>query len=235
MILDKDQLKYITQAITPDQTTYVAQVSNILNSIPEEKCKEYSYCDSENKAAVVENPLQDDILFLNKIQAFMIRLRDIQWIISVENLKYKLDDLHWRTQEFLNIVMPIFRQAYQYEDQIFSNLILPKETDVLTIINDLKDTVFEFINKKYACNCDTAERQSIKAEAQNYLTQICKMLYEYRLAKCGTEYTKKIVTDENKEYAKAQLPVQTEVYDDSCETAMENVPYAYTPEYVHNY
>lgn len=197
MILDKDQLKYITQAITPDQATYVAQVSNILDNVSQNNisCNNINCGVSDSKNNEM-SPFEDDILILNKVQAFQAKFKDIQWLLNTETLRYKLDSLYYNCSSFLNESIPLFRSAYQYTDNIFSTLTLPENNDVLDILNEFKDEIYSYINKKYESHNETPERLSIKQHAMQLLQDICKCLYEYRLARCGDNYNKTMTADD---------------------------------------
>lgn len=193
MVLDKDDIRYISQNINPEEAQYVMGVSTILNDVGNEykarvSSNEYSHDDYKEGN---EKYMQEDILMINKLLAYSNKFLNCTYACKSDNYKYKIQDFQWSIKDTIDNCMKILSVKYGQNTNLIYNLEIPSNSDPLVLLNDLKEQVFDYIAKcEYA---DGAENYVLGKFLEEFLKRICSAIYDFRLAK-SSEYN----PDDNK-------------------------------------
>ena len=78
-LIDKDAVRIITQNITPEETEYVAGISNIISDL---------------KNTEVDEDNCDDVIYVAKIMAFADKFRALHWAARSMSYHKALDDFY---------------------------------------------------------------------------------------------------------------------------------------------
>lgn len=179
MILTKDQLKYLTREITPEESQYVAQVSQIYA-----KSAEYGTCGSEEHDEVKDLV----ILAVNKFKAYAIKFDEVATANGVDTYN-SIGDLARSVKYYINdmvdSILPTIRYIFNIDTdyQIYSNLTLPVGLDPYELINEVKEMVFELINYLKSRNDLFDDLQVLRLKFEDMSKIICDYCYKLRLAK----------------------------------------------------
>lgn len=186
MILSKEDVKYISQNINPEETNYVMGVSTILNDVGNEYKSRYEDTPVEqkpseekiNQEAMVTT---EDILLLNKLIGYSNKFINATYACKTEQYKYRIQDYQWRLKDTIEKSMRIMSLKYGQDFNIVYNIEIPGSNDPLVLINDIKEMLFNYVAK--AEMSDNAEDWCLHKIMQEALQATCESIYEFRLTK----------------------------------------------------
>lgn len=170
-LMDKDAVRYITQNLTPEETEYVAGISQTLKdtNAPEE--------------------IKDDIIFVNKLIAFSDKFQNLHW--AADNLSYHTSLNEFRRELEIykdDIAENIQSIIGQFNGNQFTKLELPIGENPLDIINELKMCVHNW----FELHKDDIEYEGCRNSTSAFIETIHKYVYIFRLCKISTpDYTPK--------------------------------------------
>lgn len=177
MILSKDQIKYLTREITPEESQYVAQVSNIFNTTA-------GY--DTNTGSPMKDEVRDIVILgLNKLKSFHVKFDETANKNPYDYCTSEISNIRWTTGDLVDRLLPVVRGIFNIgpDETIFCRLDIPVDTDPLVLINDLKDAVYELINYIKAHEETFSDISIIRKRLEEYAVTVCEFCYRIRLAK----------------------------------------------------
>lgn len=192
-ILNKDDLHYITQNITPEEAQYVAGVSTLMNDVGNEYKSRWNNADNtDDEKNMVEKEckeVQANILIISKLFAYNAKFANAVYACKSDTYKYKIQDMQYYLKDTIDECIKVLQSNPYYENQeLLYNLTLPIDNDPLTLLNSMKETVYDYLattdmNKQK--NIELAEDRALCNVLDGLLRRICKSIYEVRLAKAA--------------------------------------------------
>ena len=127
MILSKEDVKYISQNINPEETNYVMGVSTILNDVGNEYKSRYEDTPveqkpSEEKINQEAMATTEDILLLNKLIGYSNKFINATYACKTEQYKYRIQDYQWRLKDTIEKSMRIMSLKYGQDFNIVYNI-----------------------------------------------------------------------------------------------------------------
>ena len=187
-MLTKEDIKYISQNINPEEAQYVMGVSNILNDVGNEYKSRYNddiTINNEKPNIPQLGNILDDILIINQIIAYNAKMQSSPYVCKTDNYKYKVQDIQWQLKDAMDQCVKILMSKYGNDYTIIHNLEVATSCDPLVLLNDLKELIFIYLNKAAQAEC--AEDYVLKNILDELLKNICKSIYECRLAKAAEQ------------------------------------------------
>lgn len=173
MILTKDDIKRITQDITPEEAQYVMDIKSTLTD-----------------THAVEKTA-DDIIFLAKLLAFEKKFREAEQTPDNMDYKRELQNFGWILLDYVNNMSQIIQSIIgEIEGSTLSDVALPVSNNPLELINEVKILVQNWIVK----HKDDKEYIGSNAKSSEFLANVHKYIYTFRLAKVST--TKYVESEE---------------------------------------
>ena len=180
--LPKEQVRYITQEIEPEQVQYVADVK----CIGDECCK---MCDPESGCCKKEcvgrdaEELGDNVVFMCKMFAFCDKLRVLHW--AAPNMSYHnaLDDFLEKLEDYKDAIAENIQGVlgFQFCPSDFTQIILPVEDNPICVLNELKICLQNFMT----AHEDDIEYEGCRNATSGILEDVYKYLYIFRICKEG--------------------------------------------------
>lgn len=165
-LMDKDTVRYITQNITPEEAEYVA---GIKATIEDTKCD-------------VSEPKCDDIIYLTKILAYNTKLQTLAITTNPQNYSYKskIEEFQWIFTRYKEDVFQVIQSIIGVINGAeIAKLELPISDNILELMNEIKQTIQNWI----MLHKDNIEYTAIVALSSNFLSEVHKAIYTFRLCK----------------------------------------------------
>lgn len=190
----KDQIRMLTQEITPEQSQYVAQVSNIFNNVAP-------------ATGSTGDQQKDDvrdicILFVNKLKAFAVKFDDAsaaQGSNCGTEIGSQLRSITYIINDMCDQILRFIRNIFNIDanESVYTNLTLPIDPDPLVLINELKDCMYEMINYINSREEQFDDISVIKAIIKRQVIDICEYCFRLRLSKVNAETTAAVLQNNN--------------------------------------
>ncbi|WQJ51996.1 MAG: hypothetical protein [Hatfieldvirus porci] len=168
-LMDKDTVRYITQNITPEEAEYVAGIKSTID---------------DTKVMETTPEKCDDIIYLTKIIAFATKFKTTcSW--CGENIQYqsKIQDFQWRIDQYKEDISEIIQSIIgTIKGSDITKIELPISDNPLEVINELKQCVQNW----FILHRDDIEYEGARSLTSNFLSQIQKYVYIFRLCKIST-------------------------------------------------
>lgn len=168
-LMDKDTVRYITQNITPEEAEYVA---GIKSTIDDTKVM-------ENKPEVC-----DDVIYLTKIIAFATKFKtSCNWAEGNQQYKSEIQNFQWTIEQYRQDISEIIQSIIgTIKGSDITKIELPISDNPLEVINELKQCVQNW----FMLHKDDIEYEGARSLTSNFLSQIQKYVYIFRLCKIST-------------------------------------------------
>ena len=164
-LIDKDAVRIITQNITPEETEYVAGISNIISDL---------------KNTEVDEDNCDDVIYVAKIMAFADKFRALHWAARSMSYHKALDDFYDEIEKYKDEIAENIQSIIgQFTGKEFTKLELPIDDNPLSIINELKICVTNWLN----LHKDEEEYIGCESLTTAFLAVVHKYIYLFRLCK----------------------------------------------------
>ena len=164
-LIDKDTVRIITQNITPEETEYVAGISNIINDL---------------KTTQVSEDNCDDVIFVAKIMAFADKFRTLHWAARSISYHKALDEFYEALEEYKDEIAENIQAIIgQFTGKEFTKLELPIDDNPLSVINELKICLHNWV----ALHKDDEEYMGCESITTDFLATVHKYVYLFRLCK----------------------------------------------------
>ena len=164
-LMDKDTVRYITQNITE----YVA---GIKSTIDDTKIM-------ENKPEVC-----DDVIYLTKIIAFATKFKtSCTWAEGNQQYKSEIQNFQWTIEQYRQDISEIIQSIIgPIKGSDITKIELPISDNPLEVINELKQCVQNW----FILHRDNIEYEGARSLTSNFLSQIQKYVFIFRLCKIST-------------------------------------------------
>lgn len=160
-------VKAITKVIDPEEVEYVADVKAVLKDCEDSNC-------SDEECA--------DILYVTKIMAFADKFRVLHWSAGNHSSHVVIDKFCDAIESYKDEVaenIQAIHNQFSANDKLFAEIHLPIGEDPTYIIDQLKETVIEWISSK-----DNDMRyEGCRNTTSEFLQEIFKTIYLLRLCK----------------------------------------------------
>lgn len=159
IIISPEDIKTITQNITPEETQYVMDVRSTLDD---------TNASSEN---------EKDILFLGKLIAFEQKFRAID--LTTVNMSYKsvIQDFSWVIKDFTENISIIIQSIIgEVQGSAISKISLPVSDNPLELINELKIMLQNWSE----LHKDDREYKGAVTVTDQFLAEVHKFIYKFR-------------------------------------------------------
>lgn len=168
-LMDKDTVRYITQSITPEEAEYVA---GIKSTIDDTKVM-------ENKPEVC-----DDVIYLTKIIAFATKFKtSCNWAEGNQQYNSQIQDFQWIIDQYREDISKIIQSIIgTIKGSDITKIELPVSDNPLEVINELKQCVQNW----FMLHQDDIEYEGARSLTSNFLSQIQKYVFIFRLCKIST-------------------------------------------------
>ena len=190
MNLTKEDIKYISQNMSPQDAQYVMGVSTLMNDIGNQ------YIDQVNSKQMDKKEFQEiynDVLLVNKLVAYCNKFLASQYACKTEQYKFRVQDFQWLLKDAIDNCMRLLYTKYGDTGNVLYNLPIPAENDPLTLINDLREIVYTYVTND-GIQENQAEDRVLNMVLNDLLKAICKAIYDFRLAKCTEANTNEMIT-----------------------------------------
>ena len=201
-ILSKDDIRKITQEITPEQVQYVADIKCIGDQCKEicaaasgEECEcgcEKCECGSDEKCCCKEDEckcgfdseqLAESVVFICKLFAFSDKLRVLHW--AAPNMSYHnaLDDFLEKFDEYKDAIAENIQGVIncQFSPADFTQINLPVEDNPICVLNEIKQCLDSFLT----LHMDDVAYEGCRNATSGMLETVYKYLYIFRICKEG--------------------------------------------------
>lgn len=165
-IIDKDTIKYITTSITPEETEYVAGVSNVYDAVA--------------NSPVISDENSDDVLYIVKLHAFKYKFDML--IKTEKNQVYRkhIQDLYFALGYYIDNATEYVQSIIgQLTNDMFKKLNLPISDNPLEVVNELKQCVNNFVDY----HKDDVEYKGMELMNIDIIKTIHTAIYNFRLSK----------------------------------------------------
>lgn len=165
-LMDKDTVRYITQNITPEEAEYVAGIKSTID---------------DTKIMETKPELCDDVIYLTKIIAFATKFKtSCNWAECNQQYKSQIQDFQWRIEQYREDISEIIQSIIgPIKGSDITKIELPVSDNPLEVINELKQCVQNW----FILHKDNIEYEGARALTSNFLSQIQKYVYLFRLCK----------------------------------------------------
>ena len=164
-LIDKNAVRIITQNITPEETEYVAGISNIIT-------------DLQNTEVSEDNC--DDVIYVAKIMAFADKFRTLHWAARSMSYHKALDEFQEEIEAYKDEIAENIQSIIgQFTGKEFTKLELPINDNPLEVINELKICV----NNWLSLHAGEDEYTGCESITTASLAVIHKYVYLFRLCK----------------------------------------------------
>lgn len=165
-MIDNNTVKIITQTITPQETEYVAGISNILSDLNDNKEVSCECC--------------DDVIYVAKIMAFCDKFKTLHWGASNMSYHKALDEFTEIIETYKDEIAENIQSIVgQFVSSQFTKLELPISNNPLEVINELKICV----NNWLEAHSDNIEYEGCRNATSGFLQDVHKYVYLFRLCK----------------------------------------------------
>ena len=108
-LIDKNAVRIITQNITPEETEYVAGISNIIS-------------DLQNTEVSEDNC--DDVIYVAKIMAFADKFRTLHWAARSMSYHKALDEFYEEIEAYKTLQNTYYLRYndFHYQDYLFQHI-----------------------------------------------------------------------------------------------------------------
>ena len=172
MILTKEDIKNITQEISPIQAQYVRGLGEIINDV------------RENAPALEEKGQLDDIIFVAKIMAFADKFKMLHWAAFSMAYHEKIDEFGDELESVKDAISENIQSIIgQFNGDEITKLELPIQNDPLQLINELKICVVNW----FELHKDDMEYEGCRNILSGFIEVIRRYIYLFRICKieCG--------------------------------------------------
>ena len=164
-LLNKDEVRYVTQEITPEEVQYVADVKCVYDECAEKGCTEEQ---------------SEDILYVTKIIAFADKFRVLHWAAVNMSFHKTIDDFYSEIEDYKDAIAENIQGVVgQFRGCEFTDIKLPLSDNPLEIINELKICVQNWMK----LHEDDIEYEGCRNATSTFLETIYKYVYLFRLCK----------------------------------------------------
>ena len=164
--MNPETIKFITQNLTPEQAAYVTGIKSTLND------------------TMALPSAQDDIIYITKLLAFKNKFIALHWAAITMSYHKALDDFQNIMEEYIdNVAENIQSIIGQFNGSDITKLELPLENDPLEVINELKETVSNWVK----LHEDNMEYEGCRNSTSQFLENIHKYIYLFRLCKTSKD------------------------------------------------
>ena len=167
-IITKDQLKNITQQITPEQSEYVRGVKQILVDLQ----------DGEYRKP--KDEISKDIIFVAKIMAFADKFKQLHWASYSMSYHKTIDDFGDELESFKDAIAENIQSVIgQFNGDEITKLELPIQNDPIQLINELKICVANW----FELHKDDMEYEGCRNLLSGFLEIVHRYIYLFRICK----------------------------------------------------
>ena len=168
-LMDKDTVRYITQNITPEEAEYVAGIKSTID---------------DTKVMETTPEKCDDIIYLTKIIAFATKFKTTcNWCGANHQYRTEIQDFQWKIDQYKEDISKIIQSIIgTIKGSDITKIELPISDNPLEVINELKQCVQNW----FILHRDDIEYEGARSLTSNFLSQIQKYVYIFRLCKIST-------------------------------------------------
>lgn len=171
-MLTKDQIKYITKNIQPDEASYVFNAANVMNNAANVEC-------TGKECNPVDFP--DAILLVNQLIAISNKLLDCHTCIRSNDYRNYIQELQWSLRDYIQEFIKKLKLLYGFDTNIVSSdFKLPLDNDPIEIVNVLKELLNKYLNEHQNDNSDL--NRVINDEMTHFLSKVINSVYYFRMA-----------------------------------------------------
>lgn len=167
--LNKSDIEYITKNITPEETAYVTGIASTLYDT--------------QKNSEISSEYADHIIYITKLLSFSAAFNVIYNSLSDEiNREYKcqIGDLRYYIEDYIRMIKENIQSIIGIINASdITKVELPVSNNPLELINELKICV----NNWFLCIKDNIEFEGCKFITSQFLSQIHRSIYLFRLYK----------------------------------------------------
>ena len=164
-ILSKQDIKNITQNISPEEARYVNDIRSTITD---------SNANSETA---------DDVIFLAKLLAFKNKFYTNKLVDGNYNYKNVIGDFYWILHDYTDNMFQIIQSIIgEIQGADLAEVKLPVSDNPLELINEVKIMIQNFVNKHKEDN----EYIGAVSKSSDFLATVHKYIYNFRLAKVSS-------------------------------------------------
>lgn len=162
IILTKDDIRNITQNITPQEAQYVMDINSTLD---------------DTKA---NDKNSDDIIFLAKLIAFEKAFRAVDLTTTNNTYKAYITDFSWTLKSFTEEMYQIIQSIIgEVEGAAISQVELPVSHNPLELINEIKIMLQNWLEKHE----NDREYKGAVFTVSQFLANVHKFIYKFRVSR----------------------------------------------------
>lgn len=168
-LMDKDTVRYITQNITPEEAEYVAGIKSTID---------------DTKVMGNKPEVCDDVIYLTKIIAFATKFKtSCTWAEGNQQYKSEIQNFQWTIEQYRQDISEIIQSIIgPIKGSDITKIELPISDNPLEVINELKQCVQNW----FMLHKDDIEYEGARSLTSNFLSQIQKYVFIFRLCKIST-------------------------------------------------
>jgi len=174
-VLDKNDVRQITIALSPEQAEYVAGISSIRQEIKN---------DNPELDEITSDKLSEDVIFITKIMAFADKFKNLHWSANSMDYHKALDDFGEELEEYKDDIAENIQSVIgQFSSNEITKLELPVGEDPLEIIDELKNCIVDWME----LHMDNMEYEGCRNASSDFLEIVHKYIYLFRLCKINKD------------------------------------------------
>ena len=182
-VLTKDQIRQITQEITPEQVQYVADVKCIGDECAA-LCADGCPCEGEceeGKCCCDADELGENVVFICKLFAFCDKLRVLHWAATNMSYHNALDDFLEEFEKYKDAIAENIQGAcnFKFKPEDFTQITLPVQSDPICVLNEVKQCLDSFLKKHE----EDVAYEGCRNATSGMLETVYKFLYIFRMCK----------------------------------------------------